>query len=169
MCQVYCYRTPLADRFWARVAKDGPNGCWRWLGSRNGDGRPTIGAGGKTGRGAKTLRPHRVSWELVNGPIPDGLVVCHKCDNPPCTNPDHLFLGTQGDNMRDCFAKGRRGIYPRAGENNGNAKLTWEEVREIRSLYVRGQISQTTIANRFNVPQTTISGIISGRKWIEEV
>lgn len=93
---------PLTERFWRKVDKSaGPEGCWPWTGSRHGFGYGFVSAGGKR-RGA-----HRVSWELANGPIPDGLSVCHRCDNPPCVNPAHLFLGTVGDNTRDMMAKGR--------------------------------------------------------------
>jgi hypothetical protein len=87
------------ERFWTRVDKSGE--CWVWTGAHlpTGYGRLT---GAKRG-----MYAHRFSWELHNGPIPDGLLVCHKCDNPPCVRPDHLFLGTNVDNIRDRDAKGR--------------------------------------------------------------
>lgn len=93
----------LADRFWLKVQKG--SGCWLWTGGKHGRGYGGLHCGGKVFR--KYLQAHRVSWELHHGPIPDGLWVLHKCDNPICVNPDHLFLGTRQDNMGDCAAKGR--------------------------------------------------------------
>jgi hypothetical protein len=87
-------------RFWAKVVVH-PGGCWEWRGRRMPKGY------GKLNRGTKTVYAHRLAFELRNGPIPDGLYVLHKCDNPPCINPDHLFLGTQADNVRDRDTKGR--------------------------------------------------------------
>jgi hypothetical protein len=88
------------DRFWSKVAKGADDACWLWQAGRF-----------KSGYGAFAMRPHtkrahRVAWELVNGPIPDGLHVLHECDTPPCCNPAHLFLGTHADNMRDRQSKG---------------------------------------------------------------
>lgn len=101
---------PVGDRFFSKVVKNPDNGCWEWT-----------GAHGPAGHGQfvvdhKKVVASRFSWELHFGKIPDGMEVCHKCDNPPCVNPEHLFLGTQGDNMRDCSAKGRL--------NNWNAAKT---------------------------------------------
>ncbi len=89
----------FAKRFWGKVLRTGD--CWLWVGARNPKDY------GKLGLYGKTLASHRVSYELSFGPIPDGLAVLHKCDNPPCVRPDHLFLGTLKDNSQDCLAKGR--------------------------------------------------------------
>lgn len=93
---------PLAERFWEKVRKS--DGCWEWTGSRNAAGYGKLSEGAA---GSPRLRAHRVSWELANGPVPAGLWVLHRCDNPPCVRPDHLWLGTRLDNMQDCARKGR--------------------------------------------------------------
>jgi len=98
-------KTNLCDRFWPNVEKR-PSGCWFWTGARKHTGYGQIWVVNS----AKTA--HRISWILHNGPIPTGLCVLHKCDNPPCVNPDHLFLGTRADNNLDCVAKGRNVIGP---------------------------------------------------------
>lgn len=94
--------TPLHLRFWRRVERV-ESGCWLWRGSLDGGGYGQI----STAQGFAPAKAHRVSWEMRNGPIPDGMVVCHTCDTPACVNPDHLFIGTQQDNMRDCSRKNR--------------------------------------------------------------
>lgn len=91
---------PLADRFWPKVRKS--DGCWEWTRATT-----THGYGKFSVATAVWDRAHRVAWKLTNGPIPDGMFVCHHCDNPLCVRPDHLFLGTHGDNMRDASTKGR--------------------------------------------------------------
>jgi ribosome-binding protein aMBF1 (putative translation factor) len=103
---------------------------------------------------------HRISWQLHNGPIPPGMFVCHRCDNPPCVNPDHLFLGTHADNLRDASRKGRM----RLGANNINAKLSEDTVRIIRALSASG-LSQNTLSKQFGVAQVTIHKIIHRQLW----
>lgn len=95
-------RRPLAARFWSFVVQH--ERCWEWTGARTAYGYGILGRGT---REDGLIYAHRVSWELHNGSLPDGLCVLHTCDNPPCTNPNHLWLGTKGDNNRDMVAKGR--------------------------------------------------------------
>ena len=96
----YALRRPLAERLWEKTDKAGS--CWIWVGTTNRDGYGNIGIDNK-----KTALTHRVAWMVTHGPIPVDLCVLHRCDNPRCVNPDHLFLGTQADNMRDMMLKGR--------------------------------------------------------------
>jgi hypothetical protein len=92
------------DLFWAKVRRT--DGCWEWTGARLHSGY------GKLGRKGRTYVAHRFAWELVNGAIPDGLFACHRCDNRLCVRPDHLFLGTQKDNIADMLSKGRGSLPP---------------------------------------------------------
>lgn len=113
-------------------------------------------------------KAHRVGWELVNGPIPTSMLVCHTCDNPPCCSPAHWFLGTNFDNMQDRNAKGRttKGRTVHHGEGSGrSAKLSLEQVRAIRAVYVAGGVSQAVLGIEHGVSQTQISRIIRGIRW----
>lgn len=123
----------------------------------------------------KTKYAHRVAWEKHNGlTIPDGMVICHSCDNRKCVNPAHLWLGTQGDNQRDCTAKGRRAYGERNGKNtkpeaiargaqHWKSKLDEDAVRHIRSS--RGKITQQVLADLYGVPQTSISAVQLNKTW----
>ena len=136
-----------------------PSGCWEWTQTaraQSGHGRFSMG-----GRAGKIEPSHRIAWELFRGPIPPDLNVCHHCDNPPCVNPDHLFLGTQKDNIRDAFAKDR---MPRREERT-QAKMTTEAANKIRRLYAAGGITQAQLAEQFGISQALISMIISGQRW----
>lgn len=146
--------TPPIDRFWAKTHK--AKGCWLWSGKLIGrDKRAVFCVEGKQTYAA------RFSWELHNNQkIPKGLHVLHTCDNPACVNPSHLFLGTQGDNLRDAWTKGRR--KPARNVHPG-AKLTEGSVREIRKRYeIDGR---TKLAEEFGVAKITIWKVYSRRLW----
>lgn len=133
------------------------DGCWIWRGWCS-TGRLPYGL---IRRGSKQFYAHRVSWQVHFGAIPDGLHVLHKCDNPPCIRPDHLFLGTHLDNVRDRQAKGRTRIPALRGEQAPWSKLTEQAVREIRAT----DDSAKALAARYNVSEGAIYGVLSGRRW----
>lgn len=148
------YREPA---FWKRIDKT--ETCWNWIGQQDGGGYGIVGWKGKH------QRTHRVAWLLMRGEIPHGMLVLHHCDNPRCCNPEHLYLGTQADNMRDMVERKRRkGIG--CGEKNGRSKLTQEQASEIRLLYASGQISQQKIANQFGVSQFAVSAIVRNKRYV---
>jgi hypothetical protein len=146
------------DRFWEKVDVSFKTGCWEWTGFR-----------GRTGYGrvrfnGRTQSAHRVSYELTWGPIPVGLSVLHSCDNRACVRPDHLSLGTQGDNMRDMFAKGRRTW----NETRTNSrKMPAEQVRALRYAYRQGGRTVVQLAKDFGLCVRYASAIIHRRQRAE--
>jgi endogenous inhibitor of DNA gyrase (YacG/DUF329 family) len=157
-------RPTLTERFWKNVSKpDDPDGCWIWVGHFDQEGYGRINVRLEGGRRV-LMNAHRLSWELHNGPIPDGMSVLHDCpggDRPDCVRPSHLWLGTQLDNIRDRDSKGRSA----RGERCGNAKTTEAKVIEIRRRYAAGGISQVSLALEFNLSPSHIHAIISGTRW----
>ncbi len=160
---------PLEERFWEKVDKK--NGslhpykphlgrCWFWTASTSGNGYGKIVEGTP---GRKLLKAHRVSYELHNGPIPVGLKIRHSCDNPPCVNPAHLLCGTHQDNMDDMVKKERQAKH----EQNGNSKLTEEQVAEIRRDYVYGcrTHGQPAIGRKYGVHSSIIGLIVRNEIW----
>jgi HNH endonuclease len=155
---------PLNERFWRHVVIN--DGCWVWTGSRKAqDGVPRAGYGEIRISRSKAVLAHRLSWELHRGPIPDGLEVMHRCDNPPCVNPDHLTLGSHAENMADMKAKGRGNGDRRGGASATGAKLTEAQVREIRSERAAG-VEIQALALRYRVNRHTITNIVGLRTWV---
>ena len=145
----------LKVRFWKNVDKFNLGGCWNWMGYKDPNGYGKI----SVDRTAKLA--HRVSYELTQGNLDKKLLLCHKCDNPSCVNPDHLFVGTHKDNSQDMIRK-NRGC---SGENAPYAKLTKKDVEEIREQYNLGKISMRKLGKKFNVSYGAINAIIYHRTW----
>ena len=154
---------PIEERFWGRVNKGA--GCWLWTGHRNDDGYGMIGSGGRIG--FKMRSTHRLSWELHHGPIPEGMSVLHRCDTPACVRPDHLFIGTQRDNMADASQKGRLVTVRRFGESNAQSVLTAADVVVIRETYAARQATQAQLAGDYKITQSHLSSIVRGDGWPE--
>jgi hypothetical protein len=157
----------LTERFWQRVNVSDENACWLWQGSVVSQKRPYgvfyVGYDSIRKR-AQLMLAHRYSYILTHGSIPEGLLVCHQCDNPQCVNPNHLFTGTYSDNSQDMKQKGRGRGKSRPGALGTKAKLTWEQVDWLRSDEVQGS-SQRELAEQLGVTPSTISKIRRYDTW----
>ncbi len=149
--QNHSERCKWPNTFWSRVQKS--DGCWLWLGT-------LVKGYGQTSMHGKVVKAHRASYVLAFGEIPGGLCVCHTCDVPACVRPDHLFLGTQGDNAKDKVLKGRS----MRGERGSHAKLTEKAVYYIRASFAKGE-DALCLAKRFGVTRETVYHIVNGRTW----
>lgn len=144
------------DRFWGYVDKS--KECWEWQACLNRQ-RRNYGIYGINGR---NYQAHRISYSLSHGVDPADLQVCHKCDNPRCVNPDHLFLGTMADNMHDRDRKGRH--IPPTGSRNGQTNLTEPMVLDIRERFKQGE-TQTAIGKSLGIDNSTVGYIVRRVTW----
>lgn len=146
-------------RFWDSVIIKSPDECWEWR-SKAGTGKRAY-----TSHNGKAWSASRLSWYLTNGEIPEGMCVCHKCDNPPCVNPSHLFLGTHQENVDDRERKGRNKLPGSKGEEHGLHKLTRDEVYAIRNLYSSSPHTYRSLARMFGVSFGEIRKIVKRQTW----
>ena len=143
----------LGERFWSKVDVGPVEVCWEWQAH-------TVRGYGGIKVDCKTKKAHRVAWELTSGPIPEDMCVLHKCDNPLCVNPSHLFLGTQSDNIQDRVSKGR--CSATSGEAHYRCKLSDEQVAGIRSILDKGYMGQRAIGKLYGVSHQYISRLKLG-------
>lgn len=147
-----CITQKVESRFWSKVNIG--DGCWEWNAATTWDGY------GRFRLNGTQCLAHRISYTMHNKIDPGELLVCHKCDNPKCVNPDHLFLGTNSDNQNDCLKKGRR--KAKNGERGVNSSLSDKAACSIREEYADSSITANDLAKKYNVPRLTIQKIING-------
>jgi len=155
------WRSTPEQRFWHYTEKGRNDSCWIWTGTKH-SAQPGYGVIviGPTGTNRPSTMAHRFSWTLHFGEIPNGMLICHKCDNPLCVNPKHLFLGTFKDNMNDRNSKNRQAHDSR----HGRAKVTAEQVVAIRSTPIkRGSISE--LSRVYGIARSAIRAILSFKTW----
>lgn len=151
-------KRPLLDKFWEHVDKRSDDECWLWTGRKNRQGYGILSEYGRN------IRAHRLSYEIHNGPLLDGMAVCHQCDTPACVNPHHLWLGTLQDNNADRAAKGRTISGRTYGEDHALAKLTAAQVVEIRRRCDAGEMLQT-IADDYGISDSNVLAIKQRKTW----
>jgi hypothetical protein len=161
-CSRICYLShhgagPKRKPFWNRIAIGGADECWPWTDNTTAAGYGHLSIGGRV------HLAHRVAWEIANGKIPEGAVIRHSCDNPPCCNPSHLMFGSHRDNTADMLARNRN--RPPIGERNGRGKLTAAQVAEIRRLAPSFRGRYRALGAQFGVNVSTISAISRGCSW----
>lgn len=160
----------LKTRFGSHIRKSN-NDCQEWIGHRDKQGYGVLSVYLKNGK-RTTMLAHRVAYLLEHKEIPDELCVLHLCDNPPCVNPDHLYIGTRSDNLKDAYERSpyRVSFFTRTGqqgEQNFHAKLTQKQVNEIRERYTCGNVNQSLLAKEYDVSKNHISCITRHIYWRE--
>lgn len=146
------------SKFWSRVRIGEGDGCWEWIGGKG------KGYGAQWFSG-KLWLAHRLMYVFSKGEIPEGMMVCHSCDNPGCVNPSHLWIGTNSDNQKDASQKGRSNHPDYAGEKNPRSKITEKDVLTIRKLGEEGKLSRAEISEMFSLSQSQIDRIIYYQEW----
>ena len=154
----------IEARYWTRVEKRGPDECWPWTGLTENFGHGSLFIGKDFNGNTICEKAHRLAWRFATGSDPGEHKVRHRCDNPPCQNPAHLELGTQADNVRDMYMRGRNRNPGRQGERHHAAKITEADVREMIQLR-RAGLLQHEIADRFGVGRTAVTRILNGKRW----
>ncbi len=145
----------IKEDVWKRINIKGEDDCWEWKGYvlSNGYGQIRIDY--------RRYRTHRLVYELTYGPIPEGLLVCHKCNNRKCCNPKHLYVGTQKDNLKQMIEDGRKPI----GENSSKAKLNWKQINEIRKKYIPYIYTQKRLGKEYSISESECFLIINNKVW----
>lgn len=153
---------PTEERLKSMIEVNPITGCWEWQGSKNlGYGHTIIGSRKDGTR--KSIPAHRLAYMIWKGEIPKGYFICHKCDNPACINPNHLFAGTRQDNVDDRERKGRNVI--KTGEEQPRAKLSKKKVKDARWEYAFTRVSCRAIARKYGVSSTAMRNAIIGKTW----
>ena len=150
-------KLPLEQRFWSKVSIGPKEHCWPWT------GKAKVRDYAQIEIDYKNYLAHRIAYELTHGPLPPGIRILHKCDNPPCCNPSHLFPGTQHDNAIDARDKGR--LYVTYGAACHFAKQSPEQVEEIRKSYIPYKTTRKMLATKFGISMSLVEKIVYGEAW----
>ena len=155
---------PLHDRLLEKIVCDIETRCWEFQGALDVKGYGEIRGDAVSAQFPRKMKAHRAAYQVFVGDIPEGMFVCHKCDNPRCCNPEHLFPGTPRDNVQDMLAKGRSHDRTKL---KSNARLGWEDVREIRRLSANG-LNNAELGHKYGVTRSNIGYIVRRKTWQED-